>query len=296
MPPVQFAKNDSVSKKLFRGLSRDCRVIRSARDSGTIRINFSSTGPVPSAPSERTLERSKLFATDEQETLRQLFSERPIWSTQGIMAKTGIKLQKLKTQLGMFSYIYTTGPWRNLWIRHGYDVRTTFEARYLQFLDFRLRQKLAANDIVPIKRAISAAPKSTKMPRPSDVSGLVIDEGPAKASSYSPSEDDDEFPSFEIGKLPSARCTFYQYCDVHVEKIQDMLKNLPGPENGAKISEKTGWLPPGFDDECRQILNDILHEHFQYEVLRRGDAATLEEVDDVEETGFEDQEDNMDID
>lgn len=56
-------------------------------------------------------------------------------------------------------------------------------------------------------------------------------------------------------------CPFqFQYCDVHVPKIQEMLDKIPTPLSGAICNEKTGWLPPNFDDNCREILTETINE------------------------------------
>lgn len=52
----------------------------------------------------------------------------------------------------------------------------------------------------------------------------------------------------------NVRSTF-QYCDVQVNEIQEMLAKLPDPPPDTKCHEKMGWLPVGFDDHCREIIN-----------------------------------------
>lgn len=51
-----------------------------------------------------------------------------------------------------------------------------------------------------------------------------------------------------------------QYCDIRVPKIQEMLDKIPTPLSGATCSEKSGWLPTNFDDQCREIISDIIRE------------------------------------
>lgn len=46
-----------------------------------------------------------------------------------------------------------------------------------------------------------------------------------------------------------------QYCDVLVEEIQEMLAKLPDPLPTTRCHEKRGWLPSGFDAQCREIIN-----------------------------------------
>lgn len=48
---------------------------------------------------------------------------------------------------------------------------------------------------------------------------------------------------------------FFQYCDVLVDEIQEMLAKLPDPLPGIRCHEKRGWLPVGFDAQCREIIN-----------------------------------------
>lgn len=41
-------------------------------------------------------------------------------------------------------------------------------------------------------------------------------------------------------------------------RIQEMLDKIPTPLSGATCNEKSGWLPAGFDDQCREILTGIV--------------------------------------
>lgn len=68
-------------------------------------------------------------------------------------------------------------------------------------------------------------------------------------------------PYFEIGSLPQSRQCIYQYCDIRVPKIQEMLDKIPTPASGATCNEKSGWLPLGFDDLCRDIMSVIIKDH-----------------------------------
>lgn len=48
---------------------------------------------------------------------------------------------------------------------------------------------------------------------------------------------------------------FFQYCDILVDEVQQMLAKLPDPMPGTRCHEKRGWLPSGFDVQCREIIN-----------------------------------------
>lgn len=53
--------------------------------------------------------------------------------------ETKIPRQKLKIILPSLAYYFTTGPWRLMWVRFGYDPRKDFTSRYYQTLDYRIR-------------------------------------------------------------------------------------------------------------------------------------------------------------
>ena len=66
-------------------------------------------------------------------------NDRPIWSKNAIHAITRIASDRLKFILPALAYYYTTGPWRNQWVRFGYDPRKEPEAGMYQTLDYRVR-------------------------------------------------------------------------------------------------------------------------------------------------------------
>jgi len=57
----------------------------------------------------------------------------------------------------------------------------------------------------------------------------------------------------------------FQYCDVNVPEIQEMLEKLPAPAPGAKCHERLGWMPSGMDDRCREIINKLVTEVLKQE-------------------------------
>ena len=80
------------------------------------------------------------FVTSEQYNLvKELFDKRPVLTKMIIMYETHVPNEKLKIILPTLSFYYTTGPWRVMWVRYGYDPRKDFESRYYQQLDYRAR-------------------------------------------------------------------------------------------------------------------------------------------------------------
>lgn len=60
-----------------------------------------------------------------------------------------------------------------------------------------------------------------------------------------------------------------------------MLDKIPTPRSGAVCNEKTGWLPIGFDDQCRDIMLQVLRSMKQQKRLDNDDLSLAEEVSDI---------------
>ncbi|KAF5188248.1 General transcription factor 3c polypeptide [Thalictrum thalictroides] len=80
---------------------------------------------------------------DLQMAVSTLFDERPIWPTLSLnhhLLDKGVTLggHLLKRLLFRTAYYFSTGPYRRLWIRKGYDPRKDPESRVYQRIDFRI--------------------------------------------------------------------------------------------------------------------------------------------------------------
>lgn len=137
-----------------------------------------------------------------------------------------------------------------------------------------------------------------------------------------------KYPYFDANRLPQARQAFYRvipdfclipfslslflaqsltraksifhfflfkYCDVHIPKIQEMLDKIPTPLSGAICNEKTGWLPPNFDDNAREILSHTIMQLMAIEAPD-AEAGNLLEKNDPEKMIDDDDDDNDDDD
>ena len=74
-----------------------------------------------------------------------------------------------------------------------------------------------------------------------------------------------------------------------------MLDKIPTLLSGAVCDEKTGWLPPGFVDQCRTILCEIVSLNMKQEILKRSEGAAEEYVDDNQDEEINDQEDFLEM-
>ncbi|XP_063985821.1 general transcription factor 3C polypeptide 5 [Diachasmimorpha longicaudata] len=261
-PPAVFSRMDTVqafSLKTDAKESGQDHIIgktRKRRAGLSNYIHFTTT-TIPTGPPRgmETAMKVKFLNTDHLEKLKALFEERPIWSKNALAYKTNYTNEQLKILLPSCAYYFLTGPWRIMWTKLGYDPRKDPSARKYQTLDYRLKsmhgleqnvkgKRTYSNYILPYKSA-NAAKSRTAVLRTMDLEG-----GAAKGTTKS-----DDIYIYREGTIPPSRQMFYQYCDVLSEEIQGMLDKLPDPLPGTKCHEKRGWLPSGFSDQCREIIN-----------------------------------------
>ena len=171
--------------------------------------------------------------------LRRLFEERPIWSKNAIKCKLDIAPDKLKLMLPVVAYYFLTGPWRSLWVRLGYDPRIDPSAKKYQLVDFRIRQRSAADKIcIRSKRSTYSysLPNTVQKAQPQVVRILQESLGEmgggsdaAGGAAASKEVDDARLKKesvyiFRHGVLPPYRQMFYQLCDIYDEDVQQLLR------------------------------------------------------------------------
>ncbi len=115
-------------------------MIRSEGQSGAVALlRFKDTSPAPVEPTELIKRRGE-EETELLERVRRLFDDRPIWQRVSLEAALGsgeVPGWRLATVIRQVAYLFVDGPWRNCYIRFGYDPRTDPAARPLQTIDFR---------------------------------------------------------------------------------------------------------------------------------------------------------------
>ncbi|KAJ6645869.1 General transcription factor 3C polypeptide 5 [Pseudolycoriella hygida] len=281
--PQAFSRFDTPLQKLFKREllpeSNDDNLIgktRVRRQKHATYLTFSLSIKIPEKPHPASFDylNSNFVSTEDYAAVKDLLDKRPIATRMYIAYETKIQLSKLKYILPTLAYYFTTGPWRVMWVRFGYDPRKDFESRYYQQFDYRLRTQVGCKDLVDLKRTNKIHVPNTKPVRQTIIDREIVRK---QEISYS--------PYFEIGSLPQSRQCIYQYCDIRVPKIQEMLDKIPTPSSGATCNEKSGWLPLGFDDLCRDIMSGIIKEH----VLKYG-FTSAEQTDN--DSGDSDADDN----
>ncbi|XP_056587235.1 general transcription factor 3C polypeptide 5 [Triplophysa dalaica] len=249
---------------------------RARRPNNAIFVNFDDK-TIPSEPLEAAVSSWKKIGVHHsdlqaEQQLRQLFEGRPIWSRNAIKTNINIHPEKMKHLLPYMAYYMLTGPWRSLWVRFGYDPRKTPEAKIYQVLDFRIRYGMkhgyTFNDM-PVKPKRSAYHYShpttlnKAVPQAASVSDITLESpsssGPKPATAkYLLKE---SVYIFREGMLPPYRQMFYQFCDLDVDKVKEIIHKNDGKEE--VCDERDGWCLPHTPDELRNIISGMIQKHIQ---------------------------------
>ncbi|XP_005179773.1 general transcription factor 3C polypeptide 5 [Musca domestica] len=282
--PTIFARMDTVHTAMFRGdfskedgMHETLGVLSKSSYEGRDTVAFNMTDSFPTRPDPQIVKKMKVkYVSDEQlEKVKKLFEECPIWTRIALLYESGVTPDKLKCIIPSLAYYFSTGPWRTLYVRYGYDPRKDFNSRYYQTFDFRLRFRSGVSEFVTDRKTTIK-----KKLENYEMNTLV---------------QDINYPYFDEHKLPRSRQCIMRYCDIRMPKIQEMLEKIPSPMAGAMCNERSGWLPQGFDNQVRQIVSnaikELLKNHYRKEqILAEVDSYENEDPDDAEDEEYEEGE------
>ncbi|XP_024618298.1 general transcription factor 3C polypeptide 5 isoform X1 [Neophocaena asiaeorientalis asiaeorientalis] len=257
--------NPSISGENLIGLSR------ARRPHNAIFVNFEGD-EVPEQPLEAAAQTWRKVCTNPvdhkvEEELRKLFEIRPIWSRNAVKANISVHPDKLKVLLPFMAYYMITGPWRSLWIRFGYDPRKHPDAKIYQVLDFRIRCGMkygyAPSDMpVKAKRStynyslpITVKKTSSQLVTMQDLKQGLGPSGSASARKLASNKYKlkDSVYIFREGALPPYRQMFYQFCDLNVDELQEIIHRNDGAES--LCTERDGWCLPKTSDDLRDVMS-----------------------------------------
>ncbi|XP_053692327.1 general transcription factor 3C polypeptide 5 [Sabethes cyaneus] len=294
LPPISFSRYDTAQLCIFKSkekppnkLSRGEKC-RPSRTKHGLYLQFNMTDQLPTGPNPLAAQAMQQRHI-QQETTRLIsnsFEERPIWTKAALKGALQLSEDDVRYILPVMGLYYLNGPWRGTWVRFGYDPRTHFEARFYQLLDFRVRAIGALHDKIKVKRTQNPTKPCMRFASPSTNTRDPNKESLSRTAASQSSA------VFTMDTLPQMRIIFYQYCDVKVPRIQQMLEKIPTPMTGVTCNEKTGWLPPRFDEQCRDILTDIVLTNFRKAKETDSTTSEFEETEgDETEITFDEEDD-----
>ncbi|XP_014253309.1 general transcription factor 3C polypeptide 5 [Cimex lectularius] len=300
LPPAVFSRVDSQqsgSSYMYRKDTKDgdsnvaplIGRTRKRRSGHAIFVSF-NIGTIPIKPREKALKflEVKFLNGPQLEKIKKCFEERPVWSKLALMCVTKFQHDQLKYLLPAVAYYFVTGPFRVMWVRFGYDPRKDPNARVYQTLDYRIRAPAGLLSLVKSKRSYANYLLPTKSSHPGAKS-VVITKDLITSKKDEPNDCSLRQDSylFKTNVIPAARQMFYQYCDIKAPEIEVMLGRLPKISPNMACDPKHGWLPPGFDIQCRDIINGYVLQQMNKETAI-AESTMKEYVDDStdEETSW----------
>ena len=164
LPPTAFSRMDTPQDYQFR---KEIRAEKAEKDMpdhiiGRTRQRRSlynmfltyDAEKIPDGPQDQALQQVKSQAIEDKhvDEVRAKFQEQPVWLKAELAHKLRTINKHLKFILPLVAYYFSSGPWRNQWIRFGYDPRKEHEAAEFQTLDYRLRIGAGARQLVQSKR------------------------------------------------------------------------------------------------------------------------------------------------
>ena len=164
LPPTAFSRMDTPQDYQFR---KEIRAEKAEKDMpdhiiGRTRQRRSlynmfltyDAEKIPDGPQDQALQQVKSQAIEDKhvDEVRAKFQEQPVWLKAELAHKLQTINKHLKFILPLVAYYFSSGPWRNQWIRFGYDPRKEHEAAEFQTLDYRLRIGAGARQLVQSKR------------------------------------------------------------------------------------------------------------------------------------------------
>ncbi|CAK9052896.1 unnamed protein product [Durusdinium trenchii] len=175
--------------------------------------------------------------------LEKLFAERPLWlrgPAEERLKEMGLSANVSTMQKSFIcvSYLWSDGPWRQVYIRLGFDPRTDPGTRFMQVIDFRDR-------LLKERRAYFERVQGT------------MDQQPVQALDC------------HFRTPPVNRSQLYQYLDIEDEVVQQILQSS---EVLKECSFKTGWLPQQTLDAIRERMA------VKAELLRRSRQHALQDA------------------
>ncbi|KAI9001131.1 RNA polymerase III transcription factor IIIC subunit-domain-containing protein [Trametes punicea] len=219
---------------------------------GPIAISYADKG-VPEKPSAAVEEQRGQADKKILKRLEELFEERPIWTRAAIFNQfSPMEVRDIinsKYLLPLVSYVFEDGPWRDTYVRMGYDPRQDPEARFFQRLYFR-----------NINHPIS---------RPSVVSRRQEQRNESAQARFS-GIDDRRSHIFD-GTTVTSETAAFQLCDI----TDPMLKEMIEDEDAVRetCNERDGWYTTHALERIKTVLR---HKFFS---LLLGHVATREECE-----------------
>lgn len=217
---------------------------------------------IPESLSEEN--KSRIPATTTHDPivakLKELFDQRPVWSRHALLVLTKCRNTKLKYLLPIFAYCYINGPFRNLWVRYGYNPKTDKTSKIYQSIECRFRSVPSESvrcKVTLFKDHSVSAPDFVSPFHYLDESRVSTASGDRTFNDDGSQLSDDDY-IFRPGHASIFKRTFYQICDIDVPEVKQIIAENDGQET--ECTEKDGWCSREAIDRIRKIMTDVANK------------------------------------
>lgn len=225
---------------------------------------------VPTEPNLSAVQilQNKRVSPATIDQIKTMFQQKPVWSRNALAAQLSSSraMHILSAVLPAIAYYFTSGPWRNMWVRFGYDPRNDPQAKIYQSLDIRVPRNIPEESNPVPKRSLSSyrTPRAKSRGHTAVIQQSIFDNTRTDGSELpeSPSVSQDASYRFRPGIMPTYRQIFYQLCYIDEPDVQRLVHENDGQET--EYSEKDGWCLPETIDKCRGLVT----AHFASSALR----------------------------
>ncbi|KAK9768590.1 tau 95 subunit of transcription factor TFIIIC [Basidiobolus ranarum] len=222
---------------------------------------------VPNHPPEDAVKFSSQIPQESIENIQALFDRRPMWTRSALQNNLPANDRKIiKRLLPFAAYWMSSGPWRDCWIKYGYDPRQHVDARFYQLLDIRYTAR--PRQLGRAKRLLRAKYDTLNQDildqqNPDNIMQEDQDSG-EQASGVNP----DRSHIFD-GKNKQREVAVYQMCDISYPRIKKLVESKEGLRK--LCDEKDGWFSKQLMDFMRKSLRRKIAS------LARGEETDPEE-------------------
>lgn len=174
--------------------------------------------------------------------LTAFFEQQPIWEKSYLMAMIEPATHDRAFTLHVIevAYRFSNGPWRNAWIRKGYDPRESSESLVFQMLDFRIDP----SDFVVL---------ADEYPATGHVDNTVAESEMGQASFQRKAMSEETRQQLSFMRPPSAMAVLYQLSFI---EDSDIRRTIDEAIPASTCSKASGWLTTHDLNSIRRQMKD----------------------------------------
>ncbi|KAG9047485.1 tau 95 subunit of transcription factor TFIIIC [Tulasnella sp. UAMH 9824] len=196
---------------------------------GTLAIDFHDPGEVPSGPNDHMSSLIPTVSADLLRRVREQFEIRPIWARVALLNQFSLtdrrEIFHSKMIIPLVSYAFNDGPFRDMYIRFGYDPRKDVDARFYQRVTFRYTMPNYQR-----RRPVIENRNPADIPKPHMFETSHIFDGKTAQNEVGPG---------------------FQLCDIHDPLLESLINDAS--DLRTECHERDGWYSAAAFDRIKAV-------------------------------------------